>query len=188
MSVRPRAIGHVGLLARDLEGVVAFYERVLGLQVSDRMPFPDDSPFYEGVWLRCNTVHHVLSVFGLRDPSWDGPSTARAARPGLHHLGFELATFDDLKRAARYVREHQIPLQGMRTGGPGMQLRLYIWDPEDNIVELYWAMDQVGWDGRARPYSPVTNIDIESIDVDAWLEMKGPEFKPGAGRIPSAAP
>jgi catechol 2,3-dioxygenase len=179
-------IGHVGLIARDLDRFVAFYERVLGFQVSDRMPFPDDSPFYEGVWLRCNTDHHVMSVFGMRKPS-DGQSAARSGRHGLHHLGFEMGSFEDLKRAARYVREHDIPLQGMRTGGPGLQLRLYFWDPEDNIVELYWAMDQVGWDGSTRPFPPVTDIDIETIDVDAWLEMKGPEFKPGTGRIATVA-
>lgn len=186
MTVRPRGIGHVGLMTRDLEGFVAFYERVLGLQVSDRMPFPDHYPYYEGVWLRCNSDHHVISVFGLRAPR-EEESTARAARVGLHHLAFEMASFEDLKRAARYMREHNIPLQGMRTGGPGMQLRLYLWDPDDNIVELYWAMDQVGWDGSTRPYPPVTDIDIETIDLDAWLEAKGPEFKPGAGRVPTGA-
>jgi catechol 2,3-dioxygenase len=187
MSIRPRSIGHIGLIARDLERFVSFYERVLGLQVSDRMPYPEDSPFYEGVWLRCNSEHHVISVFGLREPS-NGPSAARAGRHGLHHLAFEMASFEDLKRAARYVRENGIPLQGMRTGGPGVQLRLYLWDPEDNIVELYWAMDQVGWDGRTRPYPPVTDIDLETIDVDAWLEMKGPEFNAGVEPAEASAP
>jgi catechol-2,3-dioxygenase len=177
-TVRPRRIGHIGLLARDLEGFVEFYERVVGLQVSDRMPFSEDYPYYEGVWMRCNSDHHVISVFGLRDTT-EWPSTARAARPGLHHLAFEMASFEDLQRAVRYVKEHEISLQGMRTGGPGVQLRLYIWDPEDNIVELYWAMDQVGWNGRTRPYPPVTPVDLETIDVEEWLAMKGPEFKAG---------
>ena len=127
--------------------------------------------------MRCNANHHVLSIFGLREP-YDGPSCARAARPGLHHLGFEVASFDDLQRAARFVREHGIPIQGMRTGGPGVQLRLYFWDPEDNIVELYWAMDKVGWDGLVRPYPPVTSVDLESFDVEAWLRVKGAEFEP----------
>ncbi len=179
MSIRPLGLGHVGLMARDLEAFVSFYERVLGLQVSDRMPFSEEFPYYEGVWMRCNADHHVLSVFGLREP-YDGPSTARAGRPGLHHLGFEVASFDELVRAARYVREHDIPLQGMRKGGPGVQLRLYFWDPEDNIVELYWAMDKIGWDGVSRPYPPVSSVDLESIDIDSWLDMKGAEFKPGA--------
>lgn len=175
MSVRPARLGHIGLMARDLEALVAFYEETLCLQVSDRMPYPEDSPWYEGVWMRCNTDHHVLSIFGLREPD-EGPSTARGARAGLHHLAFELSSVDDLKRAACFARENEIPLQGMRTGGPGVQLRLYLWDPEDNIVELYWGLDQIGWNGESRPYPPVENVDLESMDIDAWLELKGAEF------------
>jgi catechol-2,3-dioxygenase len=95
---------------------------------------------------------------------------------GLHHVAFEMASFADLRRAAQAVREHRLPLQGMRTGGPGCQLRLYLWDPEGNIIELYWALDQIGWDGRTRPFPPVENVDLESLDVDRWLEAKGPEF------------
>jgi hypothetical protein len=57
----------------------------------------------------------------------------------------------------------------------------------DRLLELYWAMDQVGWDGSTRPYAAVSDIDIETIDIDAWLEMKGPEFKPGAGRVATGA-
>jgi hypothetical protein len=34
----------------------------------------------------------------------------------------------------------------------------------------------VGWDGSTRPFDPVENIDIETIDLDAWLAMKGAEF------------
>jgi catechol-2,3-dioxygenase len=64
----------------------------------------------------------------------------------------------------------------MRTGAPGCQLRLYFWDLEDNMIELYWAMDHVGWDGRTREYPPTETIDLESFDVEAWLTWNGPEF------------
>jgi catechol 2,3-dioxygenase-like lactoylglutathione lyase family enzyme len=176
MSVRPRGIGHVGLIARDLDRFVAFYERVLGFRVSDWMTFPPGSPYDVGVWLRCNNDHHVLSVFSTKAPAPEGPSAARGGYPGLHHLGFEMASFEDLQRATRLVSEAGIEVQGMRSGGPGVQLRLYFWDPEDNIVELYWAMDQIGWDAETREYPPVVNVDLLTFDVDAWLEMKGSEF------------
>jgi catechol 2,3-dioxygenase-like lactoylglutathione lyase family enzyme len=183
MSVRPSRIGHVGLVARDLAGMVDFYERALGMQVSDRMPFPAASPFYEGVWLRINTDHHVISMFGLRDGvASNGRGQGREPRPGTHHIGFEVPSFEDLKEAARYAREHDIPIQGTRSGGPGCQLRVYLWDPEDNMIELYWAMDRIGWDGASRPYPPVEPIDIETFDVEAWLDWKGPEFKPHAAQ------
>jgi catechol 2,3-dioxygenase-like lactoylglutathione lyase family enzyme len=176
-AVRPRRIAHVGITTSDLEGFVAFYEDVLGMTVSDRMPYPESSPFHEGVWMRCNSDHHTISVFGLREPS--APATDRSLTGRLHHLAFEMASFDDLRRAARMIRERDLPVQGTRTGGPGCQLRLYFWDPENNLIELFWGLDQVGWDGVARPYPPVEQIDLETLDIESWLEMKGSEFAPG---------
>lgn len=174
MTVRPARFGHIGLAARDLERMVAFYVDVLGMQVSDHMTFPPESPFDEGVWLRINTDHHVISLFGLREP---GEPRGRAVTAGVHHIGFELRSFDEVLAVLRHARANGTPIQGTRTGGPGNQLRVYLYDPEDNIVELYFAMDQIGWDGATRPYPPVEQVEFEEFDIDAWLAWKGPEFR-----------
>lgn len=168
MGVRPRKLGHVGIAVRDLERMVDFYRTALDMEVSDRMAYPEGAPTREGAWLRCNTDHHVLALFALPDVPADEPG----GRFGLHHLAFELATFEDLRRAARYMREHGIAVQAVRQGGPGCQLRLYFRDPESNLVELYWGLDQIGWDGRSRPYPPIEEIDLESFDVDAFIAWK----------------
>jgi catechol 2,3-dioxygenase-like lactoylglutathione lyase family enzyme len=175
-GIRPRRLGHLGLVARDLERIVEFYCAALDLQVSDRMPYDEESGLSEGVFLRCNSDHHVLSIFGLREPP-DPSLDTRRPRPGLHHIAFEMGSFEELRAAARYVREQRLEIRAMRTGGPGCQVRFYFWDPEDNLVELFWGLDQVGWDGRARPYPPFESVDIETWDVEAWLEWKGPEFR-----------
>jgi catechol 2,3-dioxygenase-like lactoylglutathione lyase family enzyme len=175
-GIRPRRLGHLGLVARDLERIVEFYCSALDLQVSDRMPYDGDPFLTEGVFLRCNTDHHVLSIFGLRKPP-PAAEGSRDPRPGLHHIAFEVGSFEELRAAARYVREQDLPIRAMRTGGPGCQVRFYFWDPEDNLVELYWAIDQVGWDGSIRPYPPFEAIDIETFDIEAWLEWKGAEFR-----------
>lgn len=181
MSIRPVRIGHIGVVAHDLPRMVAFYEDALGMQVSDRMLFPDESPFYEGVWLRINTDHHVISIFNLRDAAGLNRGSERhVLRPGFHHMAFEVSSFEHLREAVRYAHEHDVAVQGVRTGGPGCQLRVYMWDPEDNLVELYWALDQVGWDGASRPYPPVEPIDLDTFDLEAWLAWKGPAFKPHA--------
>ena len=108
MTVRPRRIGHIGLISRDLDRLVAWYEEVLGFQVSDRMPYPEDHPFYEGVWMRCNSDHHVLSAFGLREtPSPSGDPRAMNV-PGFHHVAYEMESFEDLRRIAS-DQEHRPP-------------------------------------------------------------------------------
>ena len=176
MGIRPRRLQHIGLVARDLERMVEFYCEVLGLQVSDRMPYPEDYPIREGVFLRCNTDHHVISMFGLRNPLAAGESSRREDKPGMHHVAFELGSFEELRDAIRSIRARDLPVRSVRHGGPGCQLRIYFWDPEDNLIELYWALDQIGWDGRSRPWPPMEEVDIETFDVEAWLRWKGPEF------------
>lgn len=167
MGIRPLRLGHVGLAVRDLERMVDFYRTVLGLEVSDRMAYPEVAPIEEGVWLRCGADHHVLALFQLRDPG-----AGERAGAGLHHLAFELGGFEELRRAARHVRARHGPLTAARQGGPGCQLRIYFPDPEGNLVELYWGLDQVGWDGRSRPYPPIEEIDLEAFDLDAFLAWK----------------
>ncbi len=180
---RPRRLQHIGLVARDLERLVDFYCDVLGLQVSDRMEYPPDSEISDGVFLRCNSDHHVISMFGARDPlPAPGEADRSETAPGMHHVAFEMASFEDLRAAARHVREHDLHVRSMRIGGPGCQIRIYFWDPEYNLIELYWALDQIGWDGRSRPWPPFEEIDIETFDIDAWLEWKGPEFSRAATR------
>jgi catechol 2,3-dioxygenase-like lactoylglutathione lyase family enzyme len=107
MTVRPRRIGHVGMVARDLSRMVAFYEDTLGMQVSDRMPYPEDSPYHEAVWMRINADHHVISMFGLRE-SADPTGEERLPHAGVHHVAFEMQSFEDLRRIARYVREPEL--------------------------------------------------------------------------------
>jgi catechol-2,3-dioxygenase len=171
-------VGHLGLIVRDLDGMVAWYEAVLGLRVSDRMAYGEDTPYHEGVWMRCGTDHHVFSLFRLREQPAEGGSGP------LHHIAFEMASFEDLRRVTRHAREHGLRIHGMRSGGPGCQLRLYLLDPEDNVIELFWGLDQVGWDGATRPFPPIEEIDLEEIDIDAWLAWKGSEFggRPANGR------
>ena len=80
MTIRPRGIGHIGLMARDLEAFVSFYEQVLGMQVSDRMPFSEDFPYYEGVWLRCKYAIPELIRSGTAVSGGGGACRAVSSR------------------------------------------------------------------------------------------------------------
>lgn len=169
MGVRPLRLGHVGITVRDMARMVEFYRTVLGLEVSDVMSYPAGAPLAEGTWLRCNADHHVLALFRPGDL----PGGEARGPLGLHHVAFEMASFEELRRAARHVTERHGPPRAVRQGGPGCQLRVYFPDPEGNLVELYWALDQVGWDGRSRPYPPIEDVDLETFDVAAFLAWKG---------------
>jgi catechol-2,3-dioxygenase len=135
------------------------------------MPYPAASPLLEGVWLRCGPDHHCLVLFGLRRPS--GPASEPNSGPsiGLHHLAFEVGSYDDLVAGHRKIRAREQSVEA-RIGGPGWQVRVYFHDPDGNQVELCWDMDRIGWGGRSRPFVPIEVIDLDSFDLRAYLAIK----------------
>jgi catechol 2,3-dioxygenase len=135
-----RKIGHVVLNVSDLEAAVRFYTDVLGLRISDRYP---DSMVPGGmVFMRCNTDHHGVALVG---------GAARNQRSSLNHFAFEVGSPDEVFRARTWLRAHavQIHFEGRRRAG--CQLAIEFQDPDGNNLEIYWGLDQVGTDGRARP-------------------------------------
>lgn len=175
-ALRPARLGHVALAVRDLARAERFYCDVLGLEVSDRLTYPEGAPISAGVWLRCGPDHHCVALFA---PAATGDA-ADGGPHGLHHLAFEVARYEDVLRAHR-----ELTALGMwheaRIGGPGWQVRVYVRDPDAHLVELYWDMDVVGWDGRARPYAPIEVIDLDAFDVDAYLARKAAAGRPAPG-------
>ena len=126
----------------DQEKALRFYTEVLGFKVSDI--YPDKMMPGGMVFLRCNGDHHCLALIGGA-PAADGQAKT------LHHLAFELATLDEVFRARDHLKEHgaKIVYEGRRRAG--CQVSVEFLDPDGHHLELYWGVDQIGYDGRARP-------------------------------------
>jgi catechol 2,3-dioxygenase-like lactoylglutathione lyase family enzyme len=172
---RPVGIGHIGIVARDLDRTVRFYTEVVGLRLTERFQYPEEAVGHgttvtAGAFVRCSSPHHCISIFALRDDAVpaesDGPSI------GLHHIAFEMATPADLLAKLRQVREHGVAIAQARRGGPGNQPRFYVHDPDGNLVEFFWGIDQIGWESRARPYRPIEEIDLERFDFDQFIRER----------------
>lgn len=137
-----RKIGHVVLNVSDLEASVRFYTEVLGLRISDR--YPDTMVPGGMVFLRCNTDHHGVALVG---------GASRLERTSLNHFAFEVGSPDEVFGARAWLRQHGVPIvfEGRRRAG--CQLAVEFTDPDGNNLEIYWGLDQIGTDGRARPGS-----------------------------------
>lgn len=136
-----RKIGHVVLRSRDLERSVRFYTEVLGFRVSD--VYPETMVPGGMVFMRFSADHHGVALVG-------GAAHADEKRE-LDHLAFEVGTLDEVFRARRRLREHGVPLvfEGRRRAG--VQIAVEFLDPDGHHLEIYWGLDQIGSDGRARP-------------------------------------
>jgi lactoylglutathione lyase len=85
--------GHVGLNVTDLERSTAFYETALGLQTVGAQTEGDRRFALLGDGGRL-----LLTLWQQSDGGFD------AGRPGLHHLSFQVAGIEDVRRAEARLR------------------------------------------------------------------------------------
>lgn len=126
-------IGHVHLKVSDLERAIAFYSGVLGFKVTLRY-----GP--QAAFLAAGSYHHHL---GLN--TWEsagGPPPAPGST-GLYHTAIRYPSRAALADALRRLEKAGIPLDG--ASDHGVSEALYLRDPDQNGVELYWDRPQDEW-------------------------------------------
>ena len=128
-------IGHVHLkLSPDLaDRALAFYCGVLGFELTQR--FGSSAAF-----ISAGGYHHHI---GLN--TWESlaapPPPAHST--GLYHLAIVYPARADLGRALKTLIEQKIPLDG--AADHGVSEALYLRDPDQNGVELYWDRPREQW-------------------------------------------
>jgi len=142
-------IGHVVLMVEDLERSLGFYTQVLGFKVSD--VYPETMMPGRMAFLRFDADHHGIALVGKRQDE-RGEQRAKGQRPReLHHLAFEVATLDEVLRARDHLERHGVTLDYQGRRRAGCQVAVEFRDPDGHSLEIFWGLDQVAWDGAARP-------------------------------------
>ena len=121
-NMRIKRLGHVGLTVPDVEATVDFYERIMGMEVSECQE--------DAVYLRCNEEHHCLSLFA-------GPSRQ------LHHLGLELSSTCPLEEARSWLADHGVEALDAPANEPGHGAAIECRDPDGNLLQFYQGMDRL---------------------------------------------
>jgi catechol 2,3-dioxygenase len=144
-------IGHVHLKVADLDRSLAFYRDVLGFEVTQRYG-------RQAVFLSAGGYHHHL---GLN--TWEsagGPPPAPGTT-GLYHTAILYPTRAELADALRRVLAAGIELDG--ASDHGVSEALYLRDPDQNGVELYWDRPADLWprspDGELAMFSRPLDLD-----------------------------
>ena len=137
-------IGHVHLKVADLARALDFYCGVLGFTLTTSRP--------GAAFISAGGYHHHL---GLN--TWEslGGSPPPPGTTGLYHTAILYPTRQLLADALRRLIVAKIPLEG--ASDHGVSEALYLRDPDDNGVELYWDRPKEQWpqkpDGSLRMYT-----------------------------------
>jgi catechol 2,3-dioxygenase len=126
-------IGHVHLKAADLGRSLAFYCGVLGFELTQRYGT-------QAAFVSAGGYHHHI---GLNTWESRGGSPPPAGSTGLYHVAILYPTRRALADALRRLAEAGVPLDG--ASDHGVSEALYLRDPDDNGLELYWDRPREEW-------------------------------------------
>src|SRR3712207_4037076 len=155
-------IGHVHLKVADIERALGFYSGVLGFELQQR--YGSGAAF-----ISAGGYHHHI---GLN--TWEslGGSPPPPGSTGLYHLAILYPTRAALADALRRVQAAGIPLDG--ASDHGVSEALYLRDPDQNGVELYWDRPTEEWprtpDGGLAMYSRPLDLQALLREADGTAE------------------
>lgn len=147
-------IGHVHLKVSDLERSLSFYCGVLGFNLTQRYG-------KSAAFVSAGGYHHHI---GLN--TWESKGGSPPARnsTGLFHVAILYPTRSALAQAFRRLIENKISIDG--ASDHGVSEALYLSDPDQNGLELYWDRPESEW-----PYDSEGNLamDTKPLDLEGLL-------------------
>lgn len=144
-------IGHVHLKVADLDKALTFYQGLLGFSLVSMYGT-------EAAFVSAGGYHHHI---GLN--TWyskDGPP-APVRSAGLFHTAIVYPTRRDLAVALQRLLDANYPITG--ASDHGVSEAIYLNDPDQNGVELYWDRPRAEWphkaDGSLEMYTHALDVD-----------------------------
>lgn len=151
-------IGHVHLKVANIERALKFYVGVLGFELVTT--YGDQAAF-----ISAGGYHHHIAL-----NTWEslGGSPPAPGTTGLFHLAILYPTRGQLADALRRVEGAGIELDG--ASDHGVSEALYLRDPDQNGVELYWDRPEAEWprdaDGRIAMFTKRLNLNALRAERD----------------------
>jgi catechol 2,3-dioxygenase len=150
-------IGHVHLKVANLDRSLKFYCDILGFSVKQRVG--DQVAF-----IAASNYHHHL---GLNTWESKNGTPPKMGSTGLYHTAILYPTRKDLSDIYKRLLAHDIELTG--AADHGVSEALYLNDPDQNGVELYWDKPEKLW-----PYDSKGNLNMFTapLDLNALLKLQ----------------
>jgi len=152
-------IGHVHLKVANLERSLKFYRDLLGFELTSM--YGDQAAFISAGGYH----HHIgLNTWHSKDAP---PSSSHGV--GLYHTAIVYPTRKDLAIIYNRLRKAHYPLTG--ASDHGVSEAIYLNDPDNNGVELYWDKPRELWprntDGSLKMFTHALDLDnlLEEINI-----------------------
>ncbi|MDP6558754.1 MAG: VOC family protein [Candidatus Binatia bacterium] len=138
--VKVKKVGHVVFAVSDVERTTKFWTDIMGFQVSDRNEMGM-------VLLRNASDHHTIGLA----PAEGGSRELKNRKIGFDHCALGVGSVAELLKIRDFLKQNGVKIHFEGRRGPGCNVGVEFTDPDGLKIEIYAAMDQIGWENKARP-------------------------------------
>ncbi|MBV9595234.1 MAG: VOC family protein [Chloroflexi bacterium] len=154
---RIRRLGHFGVNVDRIDEGLHFYSDLLGFMISDEINFgarltdeqraalgPNAST--TGYFTRFGTDHHAFVLFPrkIMGPAENNPIT-------INQITWQVGSLAEVVAGSRFFEDQGIAVRRSGRDTPGSNWHTYPLDPDGHVNELYYGIEQVGWEGYSKP-------------------------------------
>jgi len=159
-----RRFGHFGFNVEDLDAAASFYTDELGFRITDDMNLFDmlEGPALEYartivtnprmLFTSNSSDHHAVLLAHKSFGTLFG-GDAVAGDNTVSQITWQVGTLDEVLDGAEYLRANNVPTVRLGRDMPGGNWHVYFLDPDGNTLELYYGMEQIGWDRTSKPHA-----------------------------------
>ncbi len=154
-------LGHFGINVADPKASLDFYERLLGLEISDTIDFSARIPESiraivgptVGYFTRHGTDHHSFVLFPEKAVHAANPHYQNFKQLTLNQITWQVNSLEQVVNGFNWFDQQRIKILRSGRDLPGSNWHFYPTDPVGHINELYYGIEQIGWDGLSKPKS-----------------------------------
>jgi catechol 2,3-dioxygenase-like lactoylglutathione lyase family enzyme len=162
-------MGPVRLFVDDLSAAKDFYTRIMGLRLTEEIKYQGYSCYF----LSSNTEHHALAIYptALRTILGLNPSSTTFA------FAMQVASYQQLRTMYHYLKKAGVTIQPIpHELSPGLGHHFYAIDPDGYLVQFYWEIEQIGWDGNPRPAGLRRTFGLNPSTWPTTIESQSDSF------------
>ena len=139
--------GHLGLTHGAPQGGMEFWCNELGFRLTDVLQ-PPAAPKPMGWFSTYGADHHALLHLDAVAEQGN-PDFARGVT--VNQIAFQVGTLSEVADGHGYFEANGIKTWRYGRDFPGSNWAVYCFDPDGLRVELFYGMEQIGWDRRSKP-------------------------------------
>jgi catechol 2,3-dioxygenase-like lactoylglutathione lyase family enzyme len=154
-------IGPAGLFVNDVAQSEAFYRDTMGFIVSETVEWRG----HRCVFMRHGNEHHSLKLY----PKTMREELGLSSHTSCVSMGLQVGSYRQLRDAVQWLKTQGARFTSLPPElNPGIDYCAHVIDPDGHCLQLYYYMEQVGWDGRVRTREQRRTI------VEPWPETLEP--------------